>query len=150
MKVQVQVSIEATKEQVWNVISNIKDSAKVIKGIDKIEVLNDSGSSLVGFKWAETRTMFGKSASEEMYITEANEQNYYIAHAESNGYLYDTEMLLIESDNKVILSSQFNAEANTKMAKFFSPLFGWAFKRTIKKTLYGDLVDIKNYVESNY
>ncbi|MDA3938876.1 MAG: hypothetical protein PF693_06155 [Spirochaetia bacterium] len=39
MKIQVQISIDDTKENVWKVITDINGSVNNIKGIEKIEIL---------------------------------------------------------------------------------------------------------------
>lgn len=77
MKIAIDIDIKAPKEQVWKVITDIENSVNTITGIDDIEILNKPIDSIVGLKWKETRTIFGKSATEIMWITEAKENNYY-------------------------------------------------------------------------
>ena len=88
MALQVHVDIDAPKNAVWHAISDIENAATNIDGIQKIEVLERPAAGLVGLKWKETRKMFGKEATETMWITEAVENDYYQAHAESCGCHY--------------------------------------------------------------
>ena len=81
MNVEVQTLINAPRDRVWKIISDIDKSVDVISGIEKIEVLENPDAGLVGFKWRETRTMFGKQATEVMWITEAEENAYYQTRA---------------------------------------------------------------------
>jgi len=42
-----------------------------------IEVLEKPDAGFVGFKWKETRKMFGKEATEIMWITDSVENEYF-------------------------------------------------------------------------
>src|SRR5687768_2543408 len=92
MKVHAQVHIRAPKEAVWKTITDIKNAPNRISGIQKVEVLEQPPSGVVGLKWRETRTMFGKSATEVMWITKAVENSYYETRAESHGAIYHSRM----------------------------------------------------------
>ncbi len=72
MKFKVETTIDASTDKVWDVITDIKNSVNVISGIEKIEILESGSTDLVGLKWQETRTVFGKTALETMWITEAD------------------------------------------------------------------------------
>lgn len=50
MKVEAKVCIDSTKEQIWQVISDIENSVNTIKAIEKIEVLEKPADGLVGLK----------------------------------------------------------------------------------------------------
>ena len=63
MKFEVNTQIRAPKEAVWKTISDIERSVATVSAIQKIEVLERPEDGLVGFKWRETRAMFGKEAS---------------------------------------------------------------------------------------
>ena len=68
MLVEVQVAIKGSKEAVWAAITNIEKSRETISGIEKIEVIEKPEKGLVGFKWRETRMLFGKPAIAEKWI----------------------------------------------------------------------------------
>lgn len=146
MNIQVHITIDAAKENVWKVITDIKGSVNNIAGIEKIEILEQKENEFIGLKWRETRTMFGQTATEVMWITEAVENDYYKTRAESHGAIYKTEFLLTENGNSTDLIMNFGAELVTLKAKIMS-IMGFLFISATKKALNNDLKDIKIAVE---
>lgn len=73
MLVSAHLPINATKPALWAAITNIENAAQIITGIEKIEIVEKPASGLVGLKWRETRILFGKPATVEKWITQANE-----------------------------------------------------------------------------
>ena len=71
MIVEAQVSIDGSSAAIWAAITNIENAAAFISGIEKIEVVEKPAHGLVGLKWRESRTLFGKPAIAEKWITEA-------------------------------------------------------------------------------
>ena len=147
MQVTVDINIEATKESVWQVITDIDNAKNVITGILDLEVLEQPADGLVGLKWCETREMFGKESFETMWITEAMVNSYYTTHAKSHGSLYISTLTLKEEANQTNLSMSFEAIGQTFMMKLLSGVMGFMMKGSMKKMLYKDLEDIKKYVE---
>ena len=148
MKLTIDIEIKSPKEKVWKVITDIENSVNTISGIDKIEILNKPKDTVVGLKWKETRTIFGKSATETMWITEATEYNYYKTRAESNGAIYQTILKLSEKENTTFLTMEFNSEAITIKGKIMAFIFGRMLNKTMKKLIKKDLIDIKTTVEN--
>ena len=66
MKLKAEIMIDGTKEQIWEVITDIEGSVETISAIEKIDILDKPVSGFLGLKWEETRTMFGKEATEVM------------------------------------------------------------------------------------
>ncbi|WP_339893420.1 SRPBCC family protein [uncultured Algibacter sp.] len=148
MKLTIDIEIKALKEKVWKVITDIENSVNTISGIEKIEILNKPKDTVVGLKWEETRTIFGKSATETMWITEATENDYYKTRAESNGAIYQTILKLSEKENTTFLTMEFNSEAITIKGKIMAFIFGRMLNKTMKKLIKKDLIDIKTTVEN--
>jgi carbon monoxide dehydrogenase subunit G len=148
MKIQVKVSIQGSNEDIWKVITDIENSPVNISGIEKVDIHNNPGDSLVGLKWTETRTLFGKTATETMWVTEAEKNKYYKTSAESHGAVYTTFMQIFEKDGETYLGMKFNSEAQSFVAKLMSGVFGLMFKNATKKALHKDLIDIKKVVEN--
>lgn len=90
MIISARIKINCTKEKVWELITDIENSANFISGINNIEILNQPREGLIGLKWKETRKMFGKEAEEVMWITESEPYKYYQTRAESHGAIYIT------------------------------------------------------------
>ena len=147
MKIKVEVPIKGTNEDIWKVITDIENSPLNITGIEKVDIHNNPGDSLVGLKWTETRTLFGKTATETMWITEAEKNKYYKTQAESHGALYTTFMHIFENNGETYLGMEFNSEAQSFVAKMMAGVFGLMFKNATKKALHQDLLDIKKVVE---
>lgn len=147
MKVSAQIKINSTKEKVWDVITDIENSANVISSITKIEILNPAEDNLVGLKWKETRMMFGKEAVEVMWVTHSKEYDYYQTRAESHGAIYISLLKVTEENDGVNLEMSFIGEALNMIAKIMSRILGGFMKKSMKEALEADLNDIKKACE---
>ncbi len=147
MKVQANVCINGTKEQVWGAITNIEDSVNTIKAIEEIEILEKPESGIIGLKWRETRTMFGQSATEVMWITDAEENEFYQTRAESHGAVYVSRFHIDEKGDETCLTMQFDGEPQGTIAKIMAFVTGFIFKNATQKAMQEDLEDIKAFVE---
>ncbi len=149
MKLEVEVSIQGKVEDVWKVITDIENCADTISAIIKVEVHHNPGDDMVGYKWTETRTMFGKTATETMWITEAKVNAYYKTRAESHGAVYLSITSVHENNGETILRMVFESHPQTLMAKILGGLLAPLFKKATIKALHTDLLDIKKAVEAN-
>ncbi len=116
MKVQVSIPIKASKESIWNVISDIENAEKNITGIEKVEVLEKPDDGLNGLKWRETRTMFGKEATEVMWVTDSEPNRFYKTRAESHGMIYVSTMEIESGEDHEVLTMSFEGEAQSFMS----------------------------------
>ena len=148
MNMLVETTIDASKEQVWQIISNIEGSVDVISGIEKIEVLEKPASGLIGLKWEETRTMYGKTATEIMWITEAEKNQQYKTRAEGPGVIYRTTLTVSDDEPKTSLSMQFDAENTSFGSRILFGLMGVFIKKSMRKAIEQDLKDIKAAAEN--
>lgn len=144
--ITVNIDINETKEKVWSVITDIKNSVNNISGIKKIDILEE-GSPFKGLKWKETREMFGKEATEIMWIHDCQEYKYYHVRAESHGSKYYTNFYLLEHTGITKLTMEFSAEILSPIAKILNFIIGWMFKKATIQALKKDLEDIKKAVE---
>ncbi|MGB5402113.1 MAG: SRPBCC family protein [Thermoanaerobaculia bacterium] len=149
MQIRVQVSINGSREEIWKVITDIETSVDKISAIDAIEILDKPESGLVGLKWRETRTMFGKSATEVMWITDVVENESYDVRAESHGMVYLSRLSISQEGDSHILSMDFGGEAQTFMGKLMSVTMGVFFKGATQRALLQDLEDLKAVVEAD-
>lgn len=148
-EISLSISINAKADAVWKVITNIEDSVNIIKGIEKVEILEKPADAFIGVKWRETRTMFGQTATEVMWITDAVENKSYSTRAESHGAIYITHFELEEKGDHCELTMTFGAELVKFMTKLVSAVTGWMFASATKKALMEDLNDIKRAVEKS-
>lgn len=148
MTITVTEEINAPREQVWRLITDIDSWMDTISGIDAIKVLNRPESGVVGLKWRETRVLFGKEAVETMWISAAEPNRWYETTAENHGAIYKTRLSLDDSNEKTALTMDFSAKPTTVVSKIMS-MVGFMFNGTIRKMLQKDLNDIREVAEKN-
>ena len=147
MIVDAQVAIKGTKEAIWEKVTDIESAVDTISAIEKVEILEKPESGLVGLKWRETRTMFGKTATEVMWITEVRPNEFYRTRAESHGSIYKSTIAIAGQHEDCLLTMSLEATAQSFLAKVLSIPMGLLFKGALRKALLKDLHDIKNAVE---
>ena len=146
MIVEAQVTINESRAAVWAAITDIENAAKIISGIEGIEVLEKPANGLVGLRWRETRMLFGDPATVEKWITDAAENEFYTTRAEDRGVIFLTTMSISESNVGITLTSSHDSKPQGIVARFMSmPMF--LFKGVAKKAILQDLNDIKSAVE---
>ena len=148
MELSVFVEIEKSIEDVWKAIIDFENCSNYINSIIDLEIIDNPKDTLIGFKWKETRVMFGKEATETMWITDYIENNYYQTRAESHGSIYISRLSLERVRENTKLTMSFTAEAQTFFVKILSVFMGFMIKGSMKKALLKDLNDIKNHLES--
>ena len=149
MQVSVNTTINSSPQAVWETVTDIEHSADFISAITDLKILHTPTDGFVGLKWIETRLMFGKSASETMWITEATALSYYCTRAESHGSVYLTKIDLCEMEKgQTQLSMLFTAQPQSIAIKIISLLMGPFIKGAMAKALQKDLDDIKHFIEA--
>jgi len=147
MKLSESIKINKPLEIVWKTITDFNNCVDFIESIKEIEILNEPKNTLVGFKWKETREMFGKIATETMWITDFKENDFYQTCSESHGSIYFSRLSIKSLGNNTVLTMSFSAKAQTLIAKVLSRCMGFVIKGAMKKALLKDLNDIKNHLE---
>lgn len=147
MKAYTELFIKGTKEAIWQLITDIEHSADTIKAIEKIEVL-EKPEDFIGFKWRETRMMFGKEATEVMWITDYEENKFYRTRAESHGAIYISELTIREAEGGCFLGMGFEGQSITFGAKIMAFVFDGMMKKSTEKAFLEDLQDIKRIIEA--
>lgn len=144
----VKETVQAPIDRVFEALSDIPHAAEHISGLDRVEMLTE-GPVGVGTRWRETRTLFGREATEEMWITDFDPPHGYTAEARSHGTYYVTPITLREIEPGVTeLTFTFDARPETLMAKIMSKVFSGMQKQVVK-LLARDLADIKAHCESD-
>jgi carbon monoxide dehydrogenase subunit G len=148
MRVDVAVTIAAPRAEVWSMISGIEEAANTISGIDEIEVLERPERGILGLKWRETRTLYGRTATETMWITAVEEGSYYTTEARSHGAVYRTNVRVADAPGGTRLSMEFTAEPQTLAARLMSAALGFMIRKSVRKALLQDLEDVKAAADS--
>jgi hypothetical protein len=146
MLVEALVTVNGSREAIWGAMTDMQNAAKIISGIESIEVLEKPTTGLVGLKWRETRMYFGKPVAVEKWITDAVESEFYSTRAESDGFVFVSTMRISESRGGLTLASSHDSRPDGALARLKSiPMI--FFKGMVKKALLQDLNDIKSAVE---
>jgi uncharacterized membrane protein len=146
MTITVSEKIDAPRERIWDLITDIDGWAETISGIVSIEVINRPENGVVGLKWREKRVLFGKEAVETMWISAAEPNRWYETTAENHGAIYSTRLSLDEMNDEVVLTMTFSAKPTTTVARLMS-VISFMFNGTLRKMLQEDLADIRRVAE---
>ncbi|MDF1596922.1 MAG: SRPBCC family protein [Acidimicrobiia bacterium] len=132
----------AGPEQVWSVLTDLDNAAVAISAIEKVERLDGGGGFELGTTWRETRTMFGKKATEDMTVTELEPGRSYTTEARSHGahYLSTNRVEPIEGGSRITVT--FGAEPTSAISKVFAATIGRLFDNATRKALAKDLTEI--------
>ena len=146
--IRVSREVNAPASVVWEIITDLERSVDTISSIEKVEVL--AGDSFgVGTSWRETRTMFGKKATEEMTVTEVTEGESYVVIARPDGANYRTVMSILPTgETACTVSMEFGANPKGTMTRFMGATMGKMFEGATKKALQRDLDDIAAVAEA--
>lgn len=146
MSISVSETINATREHVWSVIVDIEGAESIVDAITELSVLEKPETGLIGLKWQESRVMFGKEATETMWITSAEDGHWYETTAENHGMIYHSRLSLEEKGDQTELTMGFVCKPQTFTAKLFSAV-SFLMNGTVKKAFAADLRDIKRACE---
>ena len=144
--VEVETMVAASPERVFEVATDLENLPETMSGIDSVKVLTD-GSFAEGTRWRETRTLYGKQATEEMWVTGFDPPRSYVIEAESHGARYRTELTFVPEGDGTRVTFTFAARPVTFIARLFSVLSGIMLKG-VRKALEQDLEDLKRVAES--
>ena len=147
MIVEAQVTINGSRAAIWAAITNIENASDIISGIEQLEILDKPAHGLVGLRWRETRTLFGKPATADKWITDAAENEFYTTRAESDGFVFLSTMSISESSGGMTLTSSHDSKPQGIVARCLSVPMMFLFKGVAKKAILQDLNDIKAAVE---
>ncbi len=147
--IRVSRDVNAPASVVWGIITDLEGSVETISGIEKVEIL--AGDSFgVGTSWRETRTMFGKKATEEMTVTEVTEGESYVVIARPDGANYRTVMSILSTgETACTVSMEFGANPKGTMTRLIGATVGRMFTGAMKKAITADLDDIAAAAEAS-
>lgn len=144
-KLEIERTIAASPAVVFERCSDFENSASVVEGIDKVEMLTD-GDVGPGTRFRETRTMFGREATEEMEVGVFEPPRRYTLLAESHGAKYHSEFLFDEVPEGTRVRLTFDATPVTWFAKVMAVLTK-PMQKKLTELLCKDLDDIKASIE---
>jgi carbon monoxide dehydrogenase subunit G len=155
--VTVERRVDAPIPRVWDVATDIEGSPAVLSGVDTVTVL-DTGSGRdgrlgVGTRWQETRTLRGRAATEEMWVTEVQPLRSYTVEAESHGHHYVSTFRFddagrTERGPATLVTLGFDARPLGRVGRWLAPLTLRLVRRTVASALAKDLEDLARAAET--
>jgi len=142
----VSTQVAASVEQTFEVFTDIGKASDRIPTITSIKVMSD-GPFGEGTRWRETRMMFKKEATEEMWVTGFEPPNRYTVEANSHGMLYQTLFEFTPESGGTRVRWTFNGTPQTLVTKVTAPILGLMFNGMMKKCLKGDLEALRDACE---
>jgi carbon monoxide dehydrogenase subunit G len=143
MEIQVTRTIAAPPATVWALITDIPNSPQLISGIDSVDMLGGPEGFGVGTRWRETRTMFGKEATEEMEVSAVSPGTGYSVVAASHGMRYESTFTLQPTGpDGCVLTMVFAGEPTSTASRAMAATIGRLFVGQTRKALVKDLDDI--------
>lgn len=140
--------IAADPSEVWSVMVGMDRWVDVVEAIEEVERLDGGHDFGLGTKWRETRTMFGRKATEVMEVTEFEDGAGYSTFAESHGSKYYSAMRVDPNAGGSRLTMTFRGEPQSLLAKVLDATMGRFFIGATRKALAKDLDDIATAAES--
>lgn len=149
MLVEAQVTVNGSRAATWAAVTDIENAPRIISGIVSIEVVEKPANGLVGLRWRETRMLFGKPATVEKWVTEAEDNAYYTTRAESDGFVFlTTTSLADDRDGRVTLTGSHDSQPQGLKSRIMALPMVLFFRGVIRKAILQDLNDIKTAVET--
>jgi hypothetical protein len=143
--ITVEKIIHAPVETVFARASDVHRWADQVQAIESIEVLTE-GPVGNGTRFEETRTIFGKRASEVMTFAEFDPPRGYELLASSHGSDYVTRHAFEPVDGGTRLTLHFSATPRSLGARLMTPMFV-LMRGSLRKMLARDLDDLARVCE---
>lgn len=141
--------IAASPEQVWAVLTDIDRAAEVLTGVLRSERMSD-GPYAVATRWRETRKIFGRQTTEEMWVTATDPARSTVIESSSHGTDYRTRFTLTPDGSGTELTCEFLAVTSDS-----GPVQQWVMRlmqpmaeRATRRAMEQDLADIAAVAEA--
>ena len=142
-------TVAAPASGVWEILTDLDRATASIPAIDRIERLDGGTGFDVGTRWRETRTIFGREATEELEVTAVDPGRSYVVEANSRGAHYRSELGVEPLETvRSRLWMTFEAEAEGWIGRIIAATIGRLFMATTRKLLEEDLAAIARAAEA--
>lgn len=147
MQITVEIIVSSSLEKAFAVFTDFPNAATIVSAIDQVDMLTP-GPVGVGTRFTETRTMMGKSASEDMTVSVFNPSQRCVLTAFSNGTHYETAFTFAKSGDATLATVTFTATPKTFLSRILNALMGPLLGKSIRKMLEQDMLDRKKAAET--
>lgn len=148
-EIQLTRTVNAPAPVSWDVLTDIDHWTEVLTGITRVERLDEGSGFGLGTRWRETRTMYGREATEEMVVTAFDPPSRYVVEADSHGAAYRSE-IRVEPDGTDVSTIRMTFAATPRGAvnRLLAATVARAFQGATRKALQADLDDIAAAAEA--
>jgi uncharacterized membrane protein len=138
--------VRAPIDRVWAVFTDIPAAPQMMSGVTAVQVLSD-GPFGPGYRWRETRTMMGRSATEEMSVAEADAPHSYAVVAASRGTDYRSVFTFTEVPGGTEVALAFSGTPTNLLTRLLDLALSVVPKGPIVRGLQQDLVELAAVAE---
>ena len=139
------ISINATPEVVFAVVSDVENSPDRIDWFEKVDMLTD-GPVRVGTRWRETRRMNNNQSVEQWEMTAFESPHFFSAHCDSNGYDVEWTMRVDPEGDGSRLTLEMTTKPRTFIGKLLTPI-EWLMSGMCRRIVRKDLEGTKAFIE---
>jgi hypothetical protein len=145
MKIEVETNVAAPPEVVYATLTDLAGWTNFVRATQRLEILTP-GAVCVGTRFRETRTMFGRSSTEEMTVAALDPPRRFDVTAENHGTRYLARHEIAPAANGARLRLIFEGHAVSFAARL-GMVIGLLFKGAVRKQLQADLEDVQAEAE---
>jgi carbon monoxide dehydrogenase subunit G len=145
MKLEVATNIAAPPDTVFALLTDVARWPQTIRGVEAVEFLTGGGPVRIGTRFRETRTMFGRKATEEMTVAEIAPHRLVLT-AENHGTRYVATHTIEPAVGGSRLVLGFEGVPVSLIARMFG-VIGVLFAGALRHQLEADLADLKAAAE---
>lgn len=146
MQIAVKCFVETPPDAAFSTAIDISNWPRFISGVQSVELLTP-GPVAASTRFRETRSMFGRQASEDMTLAQIEPPRRFLLTAFNHGTAYRAEFASEATGTRTTLV--FEGQPATLLARLFAPL-SWLFLGTLKRQLELDLADLKREAERRH
>ena len=144
--ITVSAYVAAPVERVFDVFTDIEESAGRVSNIERIEMLTLGGARL-GARWLETRTIPGGSGTAEMEVTTFEQnRNYTITHFKGGARIEARFSFKPVAGGGTHVEVEFVLAGDGRPLGAVAPVW-WAIEDIVRDVLEHDLEDLKACIE---
>ncbi|MFG0318741.1 MAG: SRPBCC family protein [Planctomycetota bacterium JB042] len=140
--------IAAPRPAVFAACTDFPNAAERVEGITNVKMLTD-GPVGKGTRFEETRTMFGKDATETLEVSAFDPDRSVTVSCFSCGVEYDSTFTFSDDGGGTRVDLEIVTTPKTIGAKIFSPIMGAMMGKMMKKCIEQDLDDLQKHCETD-
>lgn len=146
MQVSLSIDINAPRDDVFAAALDVEAWPDMVSQLSASEILTP-GPLGVGSKFTETRTMYGRTSTEEMTISEFVKPERVVFTSENHGMKYLVVQTFEEIPTGTRMHIEFGGTPTTTFNRLFGPLMAKMMKGTVEKMLLTDMEETKAWIE---